>query len=136
MKKREGNIIDILSSLFLLITSFIIVTAYLTCIQMITIKADADQIARRYILDMETTGYMSVSSRTQLLQELEEISATDIDLSGTTFANVGYGNPVYLSIKCNIQGENLNTTSGNMLSFFFEDAKIPVEIYKMSTAKN
>lgn len=136
MRKRKGNIVDILSSLLLLITSFIIVMAYLTCIQMITIKADADQIARRYILDMETTGYLSDASRTQMIQELEELSAADIDLSGTTFADAGYGNPVYLSIKCHIQGKNLDMASGNMLSFFFEDADFPVEIYKMSTAKN
>ena len=136
MKKRKGTLVDFLPSCIVIIGLTILMLSYLSIIEAGDTKKEADQLARKYILEMETVGYLSAESRENLLLELEELGIENIDLEGTTFSQAGYGNAVYLSLKCSIPANSLNTNSGDLLSYFFEDIYIPVEIKKMSTAKN
>lgn len=127
---------DILSACITVVAAAIIMTSYINVLKVIAAKDDVDQLARKYILEMETLGYLSVASEVQLRQELTDLGATQIDLSGTTYTDAGYGNTVYLKIKCNLSASALNMSGGNMMRFFFEETAYPVEVQRMSTAKN
>ena len=137
MKKRKGSI-PIGELLILLIGLAALAVVFSTCLKVIrcvSIRDKADQIARCYILEMETVGYLSATSGNSLTQELLALDVTDVDLTGTTMTDVGYGQRIYLQISYQIPMENLNTSSGNLMSFFFEDKKMLMNIKKMSTAK-
>lgn len=136
MKKRKGNVVDIIPAMIVILAIMIIITEYFSFMGAINMKSDIKQIARAHLLEMETVGYMTASDRTILLQQLNDLSVTNVDLSGTTFSNVGYGNEIYLQITCNIPAHLLNTSSGDMLSFAFQQKDIPVTVKLMSTAKN
>jgi len=136
MKKRDGSVIgDLLSLCITTLASAIIMMVYLSVVQLEETDDMVDQLARKYILEMETIGYLQPSSITTLTHELTAIGASDIELTGTTFSDVGYGNPIYLYISCSIPYSQLNTT-GDFFDFFFEDSTYPVTAKRMSTAKN
>lgn len=92
--------------------------------------------SRKYMLTMETMGYLDAASRTSLMQDLSDLQVTDIDLTGSTMTDAGYGNAVYLQITCKLPIEQLNMDGNDMLRFFFEDGTIPIRVRRMSTAKN
>lgn len=71
-----------------------------------------------------------------LMQDLSDLQVTDIDLTGSTMTDAGYGNAVYLQITCKLPIEQLNMDGNDMLRFFFEDGTIPIRVRRMSTAKN
>ena len=135
MKKRDGSVGDIMMSGLVIIAIFILMFAFLSVMQREEMDEKVDQLGRKYILEMEAKGYLQPASRTALTQELLNIGVTDIDLSGTTFSDVGYGNPIYLKISCSIPYEKWSTT-GDLFAFFREDAEYPIHVEKMSTAKN
>lgn len=136
MKKRKGSLVDVLSSLIVILCLTIIMLAYLYTIQAADMKLQIDQLARKYILEMETTGYLSEAEETRLKQELTQLQVEEIDLTGTTFSQAGYGNPVYLQIQCSIPSQSIHTEGGNLFTFFTEEKSFQVKVIKMSTAKN
>ena len=79
---------------------------------------------------------LDAASRTSLMQDLSDLQVTDIDLTGSTMTDAGYGNAVYLQITCKLPIEQLNMDGNDMLRFFFEDGTIPIRVRRMSTAKN
>lgn len=133
-KKREGSVLDVLSVMVAVVASAVIMMAYLNIMQLHELKDSVSQLSRHYILRMETFGYLTAADRTQLLRELQELGATEVDLSGTTTTDVGYGNPVYLDIRCNLHAEDLVT--GDLFRLYFQDKGFPVNEKRMSTAKN
>ena len=61
---------------------------------------DADQqLARKYILKMETEGRLTDADRTTLCQELESLGVTGVDLGGSTLEKAGYGEAIVLVIR-------------------------------------
>lgn len=56
------------------------------------------QLARCYLLKMETVGYLAAQDQTQLTAELEKLGITGIDYEGSTLNPAGYGNDVVLQI--------------------------------------
>lgn len=61
-------------------------------------KAEVGQLARCYLLKMETVGYLAAQDQTQLTAELENLGMTGIDYEGSTLNPAGYGNDVVLQI--------------------------------------
>ena len=97
---------------------------------------EVKQLSRKYMLTMETMGYLDGANRTKLEQELSALHVTDIDLNGSTLSDAGYGNTIILNISCRLPVESLNMAGSDMLAYFFEDGSIPVSSRRMSTAKN
>lgn len=97
-------------------------------------STEINQVARRYLLRMETDGYLTPENRELLTAELEELGVSGIDLTGTSFTDVGYGREVRLHIRGN----------ATVKVFELEDLfkaktalkKVPLEINKVSIAKN
>lgn len=127
--------LDVLPGLIVIIAVSVILTAFIYLVQVMSCKEDIRQIARDYLLDMETTGYLTSAGRTSLLQELSDKGMESIDLLGTTQAEVGYGSDIVLSVQGRLPMKALKS-SGDMFSFFFEDVSLDITIYLQSTAKN
>lgn len=118
-----------------ILASAIIMYAYLGMAELVAIKEDVKQISRKYMLEMESNGCLEAVSATHLRQELAAAGLNDVELSGTTFNNVGYGNPIYLRIAGNISYEQINV-GGDLLEVIFNTAEFPITENRMSTAKN
>lgn len=136
MKKHKGSLIDFLPALISVFAVVIIIFVVLDCVQLLNYKLDVKSVARGYLLEMETQGYLTATSATSFTQELSNMGATNVDLTGTTVSIVGYGNAIHLKLKCEVPSENLNMSSGELLEFFFEDISFPIQVTLKSTAKH
>lgn len=125
-----------LPALIVILAVSVILTAYIYLVQVISCKEDIRQIARGYLLEMETTGYLTPAGRTSLLQELSDKGLENIDLSGTTQTEVGYGSDIVLSVQGSLSAKALNTSSGDLFTFFLDEASLHIRVYLQSTAKN
>ncbi len=135
MKKRSGSVADILSTLLVILAAAIVMSAFLSIMRLASIHEEVKQLARKYMLEMETVGYLSAGSCTQLEHQLMDIGVINIDFNGTSFDEVTYGAPISLNISCTIPYERLNM-QGDLMEFFFEGAEYDITVSKMSTAKH
>ena len=136
MKKRKGSIVDILPSMIMVIAAVMLIMVFFDLYQILSLNEDVKQIARKYMLTMETMGYLDPANQTTLVQELSDLQVTDIDLTGSTMSDAEYGNAVYLQRSCKLPMEQLNMDGYDMLQFVFQDKSIPIRVRRMSTAKN
>ena len=136
MKKRKGSIVDILPSMIMVIAAVMLIMVFFDLYQILSLNEDVKQIARKYMLTMETMGYLDPANQTTLVQELSDLQVTDIDLTGSTMSDAEYGKAVYLQISCKLPMEQLNMDGYDMLQFVFQDKSIPIRVRRMSTAKN
>ena len=105
MNKSEGNIGNILTTGLCILAMTVVVLSYMESVELIRQKTETGQLARKYILRMETVGYLTGEDRTVLTGELMDMGITDIDYSGTTMGEVGFGSPITLHISGKLKGE-------------------------------
>ncbi len=86
-----------------------------------------DQLAREYLLKMETEGYLSDGRREELTASLAQAGLCSISLDGTTFAEVSYGDRISLCIYGTLPQSLAGSGS---LSW-----ELPVSVRLTSTAK-
>ncbi len=118
MKRREGNVGDLLITGICILAMTVVMLAYMDSADLLQQKSQVGQLARRYILRMETVGYLTAEDRTALSQSLVDLGVTEIDLADTTVAQVDFGDPIVLRIRGNLKG-----------AYAFEE-------YRTSTAKH
>ena len=132
-KKKEASIIE---NMLVLLLMNIIVCAFLVVIfgafSGISDKWGMRQVAREYLLIMETEGYLSATDQANLIDELESYGLRNISLSGTTVSEVDYGDRIYLCIS--------GTYDENILSFAGGISKVTenpvmITINRQTTAK-
>lgn len=99
MKKEEGNIGDLIATGFCLLAMTVVMMTYLYNAGLIQQKAEVSQIARKYILRMETVGMLTDADSLALYEELEAAGISQIRLTGTTTWQVEYGEPIILQIR-------------------------------------
>lgn len=92
------------------------------------------QLSRRYILQMETEGFLSSTMESSLRADLADAGMSNISLSGTTTSEVEYGNVIFLRITGDLDINSYSTTG--FLRLVRNDATIPLNIELASTAKN
>lgn len=103
MTKEKGNIGDLLATGFCILAMTAIMFIYMDNVSLIGQKMEVSQIARKYILRMETVGLLTDEDRAELCAELAAAGVTKLRLDGTTFAQVGYGEPVVLQMQGNLK---------------------------------
>ena len=135
MKKEQGNVLDFLTILLTIIAMSVLVTVYLECTNLMMKKLEVGQISRKYILKMETEGYLTESAKNSLLAELQQAGVRSVDISGTTMLPVVYGDTIVLKIRGSIEGRVVGTGDDLWKKGFVSDI-FAVEEEKMSTAKN
>ena len=97
-KKEAGNVGEILTIGLCILALTALMISYMENVQLIAKKAEVGQLARCYLLKMETVGYLAAQDQTQLTAELENLGMTGIDYEGSTLNPAGYGNDVVLQI--------------------------------------
>jgi hypothetical protein len=105
IKKNKGNVGDIMTTGLCVLAVAAIAVAYFNCMELIQQKTQAGQLARKYILRMETVGCLDNEGLNGLVQELEGLGITDISLENTTTEPVGYGQGIELDIRGKLKGE-------------------------------
>ena len=108
--------------------------AYMGMAQLVDTKTEVSQVARKYMLRMETVGYLEPADKTELIRELERLGVTKVNLAGTTMAPVGYGQSIYLELEGYVQGSALEKE--RMWSDGFTGKEYTIKKQLMSTAKN
>lgn len=63
---------------------------------------------RKYLLKMETEGYLTSAESGALIAELTALGVKNIDLSGSSLSPVGYGQEVVLHIVGDVDIDKLN----------------------------
>ncbi len=133
--KQEGSVLDFLSVCICILAMSIVVTAYFHCSDLLLRKGQVSQVARCYILKMETLGCLTENDKNQMLAELQSIGLQGIDLTGSTINPVEYGDSVILHIRGKIQGR-IWGENHDLFRSIFTAREVPVEEMRMSTAKH
>lgn len=105
MHKHRGNVGDIMLTGICMLAMLIMMVSCFESVELLNQKAAVGQLARKYILQMETQGFLSGEARDRLSVELESLGITEISYEGTTFNEVSYGDPITLVIKGKLKGE-------------------------------
>ena len=133
-KKKEAS--GVIENMLVSLIGIVMTTAFLVIIfgafSSISDKWHMRQIAREYLLIMETEGYLPGADQVALKEELAECGLYNISLSGTTTSEVGYGDRVYLKIS--------GTYDNNILAFAGGISKVTtspttITIHRQTTAK-
>ncbi|MCM1026195.1 MAG: hypothetical protein NC432_07150 [Roseburia sp.] len=104
MKKEAGNVGDFMMVCICMLMLTALLTAYMDSAGLIDEKAEVNQIARKYILKMESVGRLTEADRAGLCAELEAAGAVEVSLDGSTFESVGYGEAIVLCIRGKLRG--------------------------------
>lgn len=105
MRKERGNIGDLMATGICILAMTAIMLAYLGNMSLIQQKMEVSQIARKYILRMETVGTLTDTDRAALCAELEAAGVTELCLDGTTLVQARYGEPVVLQLHGKLKEE-------------------------------
>lgn len=106
MKKERGNIGNIMATGFCMLAMTSLMLAYMDQMQLIQQKIQVSQLARKYILKMETEGYLTPTARVSLTEELRELGVTEPVYDGTTLEAVSYGDTIALQIQGKLREEH------------------------------
>ena len=132
-KKSAGNMLDFVTVGITVIAIAVIVTASFQSMGLMVRKLEVSQIARKYILVMETKGCLEEAAKNQMYAELRDVGLESIDITGTTQQPVGYGKPIILCIKGYVSG---SAAAEDVWTEGFQTERYYVEERRMSTAKN
>ena len=133
-RKSRGTLLDFLTVCISLLAMMVVVVVYLHLSELMMTKLEVSQVTRRYILRMETKGYLDEQDKAGLLAELATLGMEDIALDGTTFLAVGYGETIRLHVKGSVRSWVPDMGDGWLDGFVQQE--FAVEEKRMSTAKN
>ncbi len=103
MTKEKGNVGDLVTTGVCVLAMTALMLVYMDIVSLIGQKTEVSQIARKYILRMETVGMLTDEDREELCAELAGAGVTDLQLEGTTFVQAGYGEPIILLLQGNLK---------------------------------
>lgn len=104
MKREAGSVGDFMAACICMLMMSALLLSYMDSIRLIDRKTEINQIARKYILKMETVGMLTEPDKSALLEELAAAGASEVRLEGTTVQRVGYGNAIVLHISGKLGG--------------------------------
>lgn len=133
MRKKKGEVQQFFIQMLGIIFVFAIMLYGVYYSKTIIVYNNANQIARKYILKMETNGFLSEEDIENLKSDAKEAGIGDdisIDASSTKLGDAKYGDNVTLTIAFT---EKMYTIDFSDFKFKSEDE--PVTIKKSSVAK-
>ncbi len=134
LKKDKGNLTHIFPAIITIILVAVVSVIFTSWMANINRKEAIDLIARKYILRMETTGYLVPADEDRLVTELQEAGLSEISLFGSTREAVCYGKEITLCISGNFSIYNYKILQAFALKK--EQAVIPIDIKRTSTGKH
>lgn len=133
MRKKKGEIDQYVIIVLGILSFFIITIASLNYVGSTDKYITANQIARKYILKIESNGYLTPENTIKLKSELTNQGFSNIDLTGTTMAEVKNVDDVFLFISYDQPIRNIAIEN---YSIKFVNEAQRVKISRSSTAKN
>lgn len=106
MRREKGSVADIMAAGLCMLAMTVVMLVYMGNVRLVHTKASVNQVARKYILRMETTGRLTEADRIALVEELGSLGVTELELEGTTVEQVGYGEAIVLQIQGKLEGEH------------------------------
>lgn len=103
-RKEDGNIGDFLGAMLILLAMTVVMLSYMDVVGLVQDKMEINQLARRYILEMETVGCLDGAQEASLRENLERLGVTEVDLEGTTLMPAEYSEPIAIEIRGKIKG--------------------------------
>ena len=97
--KDKGSVGEFMTCLICLLALTMLMEAFMGNINAIQKKLHVSQCARKYMLIMETEGYLNEEAKNSLYTELESLGMEDVSLMETTFNPTDHGNEIVLHIK-------------------------------------
>lgn len=135
-KKEPGNssLMDFLAMFIMIIFIAITVIFFGNIVEFIDKKNDVDNLAREYILKMESTAGLTDVDYACLVAELNNLGITDFDLGGTTFYSdsIKNGDSIYFILQYKVSYKNM--IINQMLNFTTESVDKYVTITKASVS--
>lgn len=135
MAKKKKAIGNMLTCLICLVVMFAVVYFAVYVGSFMRVGIEKSRIERRFMLQMETDGYLSPSVKDKLIEELARIGVSDVSLDGTTMVPAGYGNDVILSVTGRLNIALITGMSSHM-TWIYGGSSVDFRIYQISTAKN
>ena len=135
LKRKDKGILDqFLPAIVVIVLLAVLWTGSMITASNIDRSNAIHQVARTYILQMEADGYLTEENKGLLLTDLAALDMVNIDLTGTSFTDVGYGNQVRLVIRgaVNLKDVKFRGFASPMLT----GRQAEVAINKVSIAKN
>jgi len=105
MSRQRGNVGNLMITGICMLAMTVVMLAYFDNVELLHQKDEMGQLARKYILKMETTGYLTVEDMLLLTDELEAMGVTEIQYGGNTVNAVPYGEAITLQIQGKLRGE-------------------------------
>lgn len=133
MDKKRGSMMKMLPVLLAMAAMTAITVMYLTYMSDYDKRESADQIAREYILKMETQGYLTVEMKDNLITDLGDIGFGHINLQGTTMSKADYGDEIVLIINAVL--ETKEHIFEHLLGKRTDSKMRQIKISKKSTSK-
>lgn len=93
-----------MGTLLILLAMTVAMLSYMDVVGLVQDKMEISQLARRYILEMETVGCLDGAQEASLRENLERLDVTEVDLEGTTLTPAGYSEPIAIEIRGKIKG--------------------------------
>ena len=135
LRRKDKGILDqFLPAIVVIVLMAVLWTGSMISASNIDRSSDIHQVARTYLLRMEIDGCLTEENRNLLMAELEALDMEQIDLTGTSFSDVGYGNQVRLVIRgiVNLKDVDFKGFATPMMT----NRQAEVAINKVSVAKN
>ena len=133
-RKDRGILEHFLPAIVVIVLMAILWTGSMISASNINKSSDVHQAARACMLRMESDGYLTEENRIMLMERLQELDMEQIDLTGTTFTDAGYGNQIQLVISGKIKLAEIDFRS--FRTAIMSSRKVDVSIEKVSVAKN
>lgn len=135
LKRKDKGILDqFLPAIVVIVLLAVLWTGSMISASNIDRSSDIHHVARTYLLRMETDGYLTEENKALMLAELQALDVSGIDLTGTDFSDVGYGNPVRLVIKGVVTLKDVEFKG--FATPMMTQRQTEVAINKVSVAKN
>ena len=135
-KKENGNVIDMVATMLTFLFLITLLLVFIGASKSVQQRILFDTIAKKYLSQMESAGYLSDTMIDAMIQEYEEISATVEINQETTRKQVAYGGVVRLDIQLSFRNpvwQLINKDNG--LFFYQEEEMLQYHIELESTAK-
>lgn len=133
-KKSEGSVLELLSVCLCILAIAVIMLAVLGCVSLIMKKSEVSQISRKYLLRMETLGYLTDADRTLMISELTQIGVKNISLGNTTLTPVGYGEKITIEVNGTVRAGIMTSAERVFQEGLFE-SDVQIKSKMESTAK-
>lgn len=145
LKRDRGDTFNaILPNLVCVIVVMVLVTLFTSWIANVEHRENLNHICRKYILQMESTGYLSRDMQADLLAELKNAGMTEVNIvaptqveTTSTTNQVDFGEDVYLMVKGKMRTFDFDATraQGKFMAIIAGESKWDVTIYKTSISK-